>query len=558
VPNNNPLSVVGTDGQVPIYEPNGRWSWWAMHELWLGQAGEKRYVPKPNDYVMDTETYTAYVVDHIDPVTLIPTLREIRPANMSFSLSQTDVLFGTGPGTASEIYRVYIDKSVTPHVLSVDAALKVGGTQCQYAKIFKSTDVTAMGTVVSMVYDASGNLISNNVPLELAALDSHVNHTVKVVAPCYTTSNLVDGELVTVVFYNAAGHVVHKRQLMVEVSSFIRSINTAIRYISHISLESAFLSPTLDRVVNFPVNIPMNSLNMMGVVHYSDGSVLKLPVDGNKFKMYGVDQYVATIVGQTVNLVLSYELSPGEVAYTGLSQDSARINESYSLVTVNPNNSYAVKLFVYPEWISATDGYGLRWWMFNMDRNVYFDVTGSVTLSSQTGSYNPKGYGYQQIKNVQINLNNVSAVFKNFIHTQTVEINLFSNPNDVNDPWTVGHEFVTGRPNYGMGLQAKLLNNFTVRLRSDLNTFEEWKQKVYLDTYPLQDTMNVIAPPEPTHFILTVGTMVKECAISEWNTDIALPSEINQHLNKNLFIRFVRKIGANELQLSMAAMVIKL
>jgi hypothetical protein len=274
--------------------------------------------------------------------------------------------------------------------------------------------------------------------------------------------------------------------------------------------------------------------------------------------MYGVDQYVATIVGQTVNLVLSYELSPGEVAYTGLSQDSARINESYSLVTVNPNNSYAVKLFVYPEWISATDGYGLRWWMFNMDRNVYFDVTGSVTLSSQTGSYNPKGYGYQQIKNVQINLNNVSAVFKNFIHTQTVEINLFSNPNDVNDPWTVGHEFVTGRPNYGMGLQAKLLNNFTVRLRSDLNTFEEWKQKVYLDTYPLQDTMNVIAPPEPTHFILTVGTMVKECAISEWNTDIALPSEINQHLNKNLFIRFVRKIGANELQLSMAAMVIKL
>jgi hypothetical protein len=447
---------------------------------------------------------------------------------------------------------------VTPHVLSVDAALKVAGTQCQYAKIFKSTDVTAMGTVVSMVYDASGNLISNNVPLELAALDSHVNHTVKVVAPCYTTSNLVDGELVTVVFYNAAGHVVHKRQLMVEVSSFIRSINTAIRYISHISLESAFLSPTLDRVVNFPVNIPMNSLNMMGVVHYSDGSVLKLPVDGNKFKMYGVDQYVATIVGQTVNLVLSYELSPGEVAYTGLSQDSARINESYSLVTVNPNNSYAVKLFVYPEWISATDGYGLRWWMFNMDRNVYFDVTGSVTLSSQTGSYNPKGYGYQQIKNVQINLNNVSAVFKNFIHTQTVEINLFSNPNDVNDPWTVGHEFVTGRPNYGMGLQAKLLNNFTVRLRSDLNTFEEWKQKVYLDTYPLQDTMNVIAPPEPTHFILTVGTMVKECAISEWNTDIALPSEINQHLNKNLFIRFVRKIGANELQLSMAAMVIKL
>jgi hypothetical protein len=344
----------------------------------VGGVGASMYVPKVKDYVMDTETYTAYVVDNLDPVTLIPTLREIKPANMSFSLSTTDVLFGTGPGTASETYRVYIDKSVTPHVLSVDASLKVAGTQCQYAKIFKSTDVTSMGTVVSMVYDNSGNLITNNVPLELAAMDSHVNHTVKVVTPCYTTANLIDGELVTVVFYNTAGHVVHKRQLMVEVSSFIRSINLATKYISHISLDTAFLSPTLDHVINFPVNIPLNSLNMMGIVHYSDGSTLSLPVDGVKFKMHGLDQYVSTIVGQQVNLVLTYELSSGEVAYNGLSDDNRYISEPYSLVTINPNNSYAVKLFVYPEWLNDTDGYGLRWWMFNMDRNVYFDVTGHV------------------------------------------------------------------------------------------------------------------------------------------------------------------------------------
>jgi hypothetical protein len=559
MPNNAALlGIVGTDGISPVYNPDSRWCWWGLHEVYRGETGTNMYVPKVKDYVMDTESYTAFVVDHLDPVTLIPTLREIRPANMSFSLSRTDVLFGTGPGTASEIYRVYIDKSVTPHVLSVDAALKVAGTQCQYAKIFRSTDVTVMGKVVSMVYDSSGNLITNNVPLELAAMDSHVNHTVKVVAPCFTTENLVDGELVTVVYYSAAGHVVHKRQLMVEVSSFIRNINASTKYISHISLDTAFLSPTLDHVINFPVNIPLNSLNMMGVVHYSDGSTLTLPVDGTKFRMFGLDQYVSTIVGQSVNLVLSYELGAGEVAYNGLSEDNRRINEPYDLVTVNPNNSYAVKLFVYPEWISELEGYGLRWWMFNMDRNVYFDVTGKVMLNSQTGPFAQKGYGYQQVKNVSVNLGEVSSIFKNFIHTQTVEVNLFRHPNESADAWTVSHEYVVGRPTYGAGLLAKLVNNFTVRLKSGAETYTEWKQRVYLSTHPILDVMNTTAPPEPTHFILQVGGVIKECTIDQWDDDIAMPAEINQYANKNLFIRFVRKIGSQELQLSMAAMVIKM
>lgn len=558
MPNNALLSVVGTDGVVPTYLPDGRWCWWGLHEIYTGTSGSGKYIPKIHDYVMDPETYTVYVVDHLDQVTLIPTLREIRPANMSFSLATTDVLFGTGPGTPSEIYRVYIDKSVTPHVLSVDAALKIPGADSQYAKIFKSTNVGSTGTVVSLVFDNVGNIVSNNVQLELASYDSHINHTIKRVPPCYTTENLVDGDIVTVVFYSNAGHVVHKRQLMVEVTTFIRSINSATRYISHISLETAFMSPTMDHVINFPLNVPLNGMNMMGVVHYSDGSTLKLPVDGSKFKMLGLDQYLSSIEGQPMSLVLAYELGVGEVAYNGLSQDSLRITEPYTLVTVNPNNSYSVKLYVYPEWINETEGYGLRWWLFNMDRNTYFDVTGKVSLSSQTGTFGQKAYGYQQVKNVSINLNTVSPVFSNFIHTQTVEINLYRNPNETADAWTVGHEYVIGRPNYGQGLLALMIANNIVRIKSNIATYTDWKKKVYLDTYPLADTANGETPPDPTHFILQIGSMSKECTVDEWGDNITLPSNINQFAGMNLYIRFVRKIGAQVLQLGMAAMVIKL
>ena len=152
-------NTAGTDGIVPVYEPNGRWCWWSLNEIFTGLQGNNRYVPKLNDYVIDPATYTTYIVDHLDPVTLIPTLREIRPANMSFSLTETDVLFGVGPGTQSDTYRLYINKSVMPFVMAVDARLKIGGSMCSYAKIFKGPVLSGEGLVISKVYDNTGNYI---------------------------------------------------------------------------------------------------------------------------------------------------------------------------------------------------------------------------------------------------------------------------------------------------------------------------------------------------------------------------------------------------------------
>jgi hypothetical protein len=194
---NNTLGLMGTDGIVPVYNPEGRWCYWSISEIWTGQQGANRYVPKVNDYVIDPATFTTWIVDHLDPITLIPTLRIIRPANMSFSFSETDVLFGVGPGTQSDTYRVYIDQSVTPHVLAVDNRLRIAGSMASYVKIFKGSDLSETGQVISKVYDSSGNYISQAVPLELVAIDNHVNYAIKTVKVCHTTEELMDGEIVT-------------------------------------------------------------------------------------------------------------------------------------------------------------------------------------------------------------------------------------------------------------------------------------------------------------------------------------------------------------------------
>ncbi len=547
--------VVGLDGNVPIYQPDARWCIWGFHEIYNGQIGLNKYIPKVNDYVIDPETFTTFSVDALDPVTLIATLREVRPANMSYVFNETDVLFGVGPGTQSDTYRVYLDKSVTPYVLAVDARLSIGGSSASYAKLFKSSVLDSSGEVISKIFDNSGNFISNNVPLELVILDSHINYSKKIISVCNTTEDMQDNEIVTAVIYSDTGHVISKRQLLVENTSFIRSVNVAQKYISHISLNSPFMSPTIENRIDFPLNIPLNSLNLTGTVHYSDGSTMKLPVDGVKFRIHGLDQYVSTIIGQKINLVLSYSLGVNETAYAGVSSDGNYINEAYTLVTTNPNNSYTVKLFGYPVWVDSANGYNMSWYLYNLERNIYFDVTPYVSFSSTTGAYNPKAYGILQRKSVSINLKDITSSFKSFIHTQLIDIVLNGVPDSVSYPWNVSHESVSLRPAYGVDLFAKKISGSVIKISNDISTYTEWLEKVYYNTYPIINSVIETFPMVPTHFVVKYDNYTVEKAISEWDSNIELSTTVTDY--KTITIRFIKKTSTGDLQLSIAAMIVK-
>jgi hypothetical protein len=547
--------VVGTDGKIPVYEPDGRWCMWDIKEIYRGQTADNTFVPKIRDYVIDPETFTTYIVDDLDTITLIPTLREIRPANMSYSFSETDVLFGVGPGTQADTYRVYLDTSVMPHVLAVDVRLRVGGAMTSYAKIFRGSVIDGTGTVISKTYDGSGQYVSDNVGLELAAIDSHVNHSIKVVKVCHCTVPLTDGEIVTIVLYNDAGHVVSKRQLLVENTSFIRGVNRGLKYVTHISMGSAFMSPTLDKTIEYPLNVPINALNLMGTVHYSNGETLQLPVDGSKFRIMGLEQYVSSIIGQKMDLVLSYALSPNETAYAGVGVSGNFITEPYNLVTVNPNNSYTVKLFGYPVWIDASNGYQMRWYLFNLDRNVFFDVTQHVTFSQNTGPYDPKAYGYMQRKNVTLNLRDVSGVFKPFVHTQTVEIVLNGEPQTDATSWTMSHESNGNRPVFGRDLFAKRKSANTINLSSGLTTQESWLTRVYKETFPLVNPNTEIDPITPTHFVLTFNGVSTEYPVADWDEDITVTGSVVAF--KTAFLRFIKRTASGDQLLGMSALILR-
>lgn len=551
--------ITGSDGKTPIYEPNARWTTWSLKELYLGGIANKKYVPKVDDYVVDTETDERFIVTDIDPTTLIPSFKKIVSANVGGIFDDTDLLLGVGPGTQSDTYRVYIDKSKMPHTLAVDARLRFHGSMVTSVKIFKGSHLQGNEQVISAMYDAGGTLLGQAIPLELCAVPEDVtNHAIKSVPVAYTTEDLQDGEIVTVVAYSDTGGVVSKRQLLVENSAFIRSSNDAVKYVTGIELESPFLSQSDPLLIQYPINVPLAGMNLIGVVKYSDGSVNRLPVDQTKFEIMGFEGFVATIVGQKLPLVLKYNLSADEIAYGATITTERFFTKSYKAQTQARDGIYSVKLFGYPVWIDPINGYRLEWFLYNLDRDVYYKVTPYVQINENTRAFDPLAYGISQRLSVSVNLKNVNAAYKNYMHTQTIDIVLAQagNVHD-NTAWTVGFE-PGQNPPYGR-FNSAAMEFINVNLRNlDLSmgeaTQEAWLNRVYGLTKPLIDLAVESLPLEPTHFVITAGGVDLEFPVASWNTVIPVSQPLAN--NDTLFIRFLRRTPGTDLQLAVAGVPI--
>lgn len=547
--------VIGTDGFVPIYDPEGLWKIWALQELWMGPdgPGQGKHVGKVNDYVREPLEYNTWIIDHVDPVTLAPTLRVIKPKGLVFDLSSEDVLFGVGPGTDADTYRAYLNDTVFPHTMEIDKMLTIKGTMSKYCKVFLGADTSAAGEVISKIYDASGNYISDVVPLEMVEEDSHTNYAVKIVPRFHVTRQFPNAEKITAVFYADDGHVVSKRQLLIENTDIIQDVQQGKRYIQDIAVRSIWLSPTEADVFKYPLNIPMDAMNMTGVVIYSDGEV-EYPIDGGKFRMDGLLGRLSGIEGQRVELSLVYNMSPGEYAYASTGENGRKVTKPYFIVTTNPNNSISVKLFGFPVWESPEFGYRVKWYLLNAERNVWFDATPHVRFSPDTGLYDPKLYGYKQTKRVEVNLHDVSPTFMPFRHVQVVDIALINEPTTIGQtPWTVNTESSPQQPRYGSNTYATIEDG-RLRLKATFTSREQWLEAFYRALNPIIVPDKEIAAPNPTHFIVNYEGVETEWPIAAWDQDLNVaPTLLN---NKTITIRFIKRMAAGDLQLAIGAVMI--
>lgn len=539
-----------------IIDPNRGFRVWLIDEIYrVGGTGQ--YVPNVNDMVQDWSSGT-WRVTGVDYTTGISTL--VHWTAPAAPTGDEDILLGGGPGYTTEVYRVFLDQSVTPHVLALNSQLHLKGSGSTHYKVFLGDDISdTTGQVISMYYDNGGNFLGENIPLELVVPESGTNLAVKAPAVGYTNVSLPDGEIVTAVFYDDVGNVRSIAHMPILNTAFIRKNDDNIKYITAISIESSFLSVSDDKIIEYPVNMPVLNLNLIGVVRYSDGSAMRYPIDGTKFTLYGLETFAATIEGQTAPLVLSYKLSPNEYSYGLASTESGTIVQSYWARTAEADGVYSVKLFAYPEWMDATTGYRMRYFLYNLNRDVVREVTDKVSIGINSQGFNPMLFGTVQNLNVGVELSDVDAGWANYRHVQNIAVTLNTSAVNQNlDRWYV--QYTAGQtPAYGNGVRAvctRPSGTWQMDLTCGCTTQAEWLQKLYATTQPLYDARTELAPPVPDYVFIDMGGSAGSAMIpiSQWNQPVLLSAApVN---GKLVQLRFVKHMSNTDLQLALAGLSI--
>lgn len=549
------INTTGSDGIAPVYEPDSRWTQWALQQIFVpGQQGAGRYIPKVNDYVIDYTTDERWRVTDVDITTGASTLKKITAILDPGDIGDVDILLGAGPTTQDDTMRAYIDRSVIPHTLAVDGVCYVNASMASYCKFFRGANLGTAGEVVSAFYDQTGNLLGQNVPLELVREPEGVNYTQRIPAQCYTAFELEDGELLTVVFYADDGGVVSKRVVLVENTGYIRSTDASQKYITHISLESPFMSKSDPTLLEYPLNVPVRGLNLFGVVHYSDGSTMRMPVDGTKFAIMGINDWSATIIGQKLPLVLKYNLAPGELVYGATAGEGKYVTENYRAVAVKADGAYTVKLFCYPVWVDAQNGYRLEWFLYNLDRNIYYRATPFVKFNENSPAFNPIGYGISQRISVSIKLSDVNGSYNDYLHVQQIDIALLRQGSDhTGTNWTIGYD-PGQNPPFGRNNKADytfINQNLTkVKIDQGETTKAAWLARLLDLTRPLTDPSKEVTPPEPDFFALVIGDTEIEFPIAQWADELVLNQSVPD--SSTLYVKFFKRTVENDLQIAIA------
>lgn len=526
-------NVVGRDGVKPSWNPEANWKIWGLHEIFRGEEGSRElsgariplWVPNVLDYVENIYTHETFQVTELPQNTLVAKLEPIvRNAN---SLSEKDILSAMGPGLGASDHKIMIDDTVYPYRMDVSPFMEIRAVEAKYAKIVRGSTL-GDHRVVGFIMGGNGQLIDDKIPLDLIRdVSGVVNYHQKNVRVCFTNEVLKNGDVLTVCLYSSSGNLLSENQLTVVLSNFMRDGNAPREYITGIQLESPYLSTSDPNELQLPLNWNNSSMNMVGVVNYQSGRKVRLPLDNDKFYLEGLHQHLSAIPGHPFNLTLKYALGPKENTVHDMSSFSKTIARNYRVRQVKVNNSYTVKIYAFPYWDQASSGYKLRFFIANLDRSIFMDVTGFVKFVAGTPVFNGQSFGTTQNLQVSLNLRDVFTTYKPFVHTQVIKVSLYGTPQDYRSPFLV-QQANNELESFGTDIHAKrTIDGRSFTITSGFTTKEEWLEAMFHRSYPLTaDSLNPTNYPTPTHMDIKIGNTTYTRLVDEWQDEFTIPGDI--------------------------------
>ena len=407
-------------------------SFWDIRNIYKGpefiqENGYYAYVPKEGDWVNDKDNgwfYVAHVgMEGENLSTLVPWEAPSRVGTGDDDL----ILLGSISRYTSEFIVCGIDYSQMPPVMTVDNRIQAYGSNVSAARIFLNNDIGPTGTVVSCQYDNSGNIVSDEIPLELVKFNESRNIAVRVPLPCHCSRNLADGETLTLVFYDRnGGAIMPAYRLVVQNTAFVRRSEMGQKYVKGVQLLSPFLNSNDPELLEIPVSIrDLAAVEFRARVWYSNNEYVDWAVDGERVVLNGVREYIPTIVGQQASLALTYFLNDNEQAVSANPGERPHVDQNYRIRTTEAVGAYAPKLYGYPVWVSDLVGWKMTWWLYNLDRQMAYEVTNLVEAATNSQPFDGKNYGQVQHLSYAITLSSVDSRWKAYRHVQNIDLVLY-------------------------------------------------------------------------------------------------------------------------------------
>lgn len=517
---------------------------------------EGQYVPNVGDFVVDPDQ-GFFIVTAVDYTTGESTLTEWSIPTKTDTDKEEDVLVSVGISPVAESYRAFLDTSVTPHVIAPSGRLHVYGSDIEYYKLFKGTDITSTGKVIGFVRDTNGNVLGENIPFEEVASAGTTTKAIKAPTPCYTTETMEDGERVTLAAYSKEGHLRSYTGLVVVNSGAARYLSAARRYVKSIAISSPWLSSSDPTVIEVPINAPFQTLPMTGVVSYSDGSTETMSLENSRMTLKGRESFVPSVTGMTYDLVLTYQLASDELSYEQSPTTDRILTQRYTAKTLAPDNAYSVKLFMYPVWSTSTGQYQLEYWLYNIDRQTFYNVTSHVELGTNSVGFDPSTYGTLQTVTVAVDLNKVDTKFKQFRHYQQFQVTLVAKGTENSTNWMV--KFTSAQSGFGKDVTAKItqqngVNAATLNIKQDATSKELWLQKLFYAIEPLYNdvTGTETMAPAPTHFRVVTNHNKYERTVDQWDQTFDIVNDLDQ--GAVLYIEWIYRTDSTDLQLGITGL----
>ncbi|QAU04185.1 hypothetical protein [Vibrio phage 2 TSL-2019] len=536
--------IPGAGPQLPNDSDRGRMHYiWEIYDPDTVKPGEAhRYVvPREKEVVIDPIAEKNYVVTHVNwESDLKSTLEPI--FDNGEGEGGADGIFGLPSGFQGEAV-VAIDYSVRPNRAVIDGQVMAPGAA--YALLYEGNTVGDDGKVISVVYSNNNQLVSNRVPVTLAAYHELSNKEIMITQPFSVNRNpdeLPDGARCTLVWHDINGNVIPKaRTLSVQHTAMMRDHQVGKRYITRVELVAPWFLNTSDpKTLNVPVNTMLQNLAFRAVVHYSDGSKSdELSIDGQKIQLLGLNEHKPSTPSQRGTLTLVYNLDSDEYIYEAQPGNPNQFRDSYWMLAVPFDGAYSPKLYSYPTWVNGQ--YILKHFLTDLDRNFMIDATDHVRINELSPAFRPTTYGVEQTLELNCRLSDVVPTFKPMIMRQSTTFVLKTPGTEPGSKFDVRYSYDQASysdPTFKAVNQAD--GRQEIIFGGEYDDMEDWLEQTYNAIEPGFNPQREKGPIRPTHFeVLASSGKTYEYEISRYAEKMYL--DVQEPQGRTIYVRWIHE-----------------